>query len=69
MKFGTMYRLQIRAIGRVFVQAPRILPIVFGSSDERHGGMADGTRDSQGANSAMGVDVAVGAASPRWVCP
>jgi putative transposase len=33
---------------------------VFGAADERHGGMADGARDSGGANTAMGVYVAMG---------
>lgn len=33
---------------------------VFGPSDERQGGMADGARHSEGANPAMSADASVG---------
>ncbi|HRI67908.1 MAG TPA: hypothetical protein PK156_26905 [Polyangium sp.] len=47
----------------------RILPVVFGPADERHGGMADGARAPEGANSAMGVQDAMGITRPNRLRP
>src|SRR5262249_11337590 len=59
LRAAEVQRVRREPPGGVFIQGPRILPILFGPADVRDGGGSDRASTSAGGSAPVGVDVPV----------